>query len=240
MTETVKFWMMMPRGRVGSNLLLNNIKQIVGMDRCMLINENFNAMRSPEAQLAWIEEFYAAGAGLDLIGCKQNIRTIGALDRVGSLLADNGVRLVRLRRDNYLKVAISQLRAELYAARSRAETGVARWGVYNGRLPLEPTPLDPRRFLRLVELARDTDGQLARFAPDTPTLDIEYRQLQAGSDKVAADVCHWLGLAVSRRATPAFVKATPDNLEEAVPNLPDLREALNQSPLSDLAYMFDG
>ncbi|MBA3810315.1 MAG: hypothetical protein H0X27_01485 [Caulobacteraceae bacterium] len=239
MNTPAKFWMMIPWGRVGSNLLLNNIKQIVGDYRCELVNENFSRIRSPEAQIDWMNEFYDAETDLDLIGCKQNLRRVASPDQVGSLLANRGIRLIRLRRDNYLKVAISQLRGEIYAERSRAETGVRLWGVHVGRAPLGPQPLDAKRFLRVVALAKDTDHRLACFTPDTPTLDIEYEQLLAGSDRVAAATCEWLGLSARRPATPKFIKATPDNLEEAVPNLPELRDALSRSTLRDLAHMFD-
>ena len=239
MTPPAKFWMMIPWGRVGSNLLLNNIKQMVGSGRCTLVNENFNVMPSVEAQLAWMRDFYGTGTDLDLIGCKQSIRSVGALDPVGSLLAELGVGLIRVRRANFLKVAISQLRAELFAQRSLVETGAAKWGVRHGREPLGPAHLDPQRFLQIAALAKSTDDLLARFAPDTPTLDLEYRQLQTGSVEVAEAVCAWLGLFVSRPASPAFVKATPDDLEKAVPNLDSLREALRESDLRDLDPMFD-
>lgn len=239
MIPPAKFWMLIPWGRVGSNLLLNNLKQIVGSERCSLINENFSIAQSVKAQLSWVRDFYGSQTHLALIGCKQNIRSVVAPRRLAQLLEDMGVALIRLRRDNYVKVAISQLRAELYAKRSVAQSGVARWGVRHGREPLEPAPLDPGRFLKGVGLAKHTDSLVVRFRPDVPTLDLEYRQLQAGSDHVAADVCRWLGLSVSQPATPAFIKATPDNLEEAVPNLPVLREALSRSSLRDLAYMFD-
>ncbi|MBA3810161.1 MAG: hypothetical protein H0X27_00650 [Caulobacteraceae bacterium] len=239
MNEPAKFWMLIPWGRVGSNLLLNNLKQIVGPDDCSLINENLSVTQSVKTQLSWVREFYAQQTPLALIGCKQNIRSVAAPRRLSSLLENLGIALIRLRRENYVKVAISQLRAELYAKRSVARFGVAKWGVRNGREPLESAPLDARRFLKGVGLAKHTDGLLARFTPDVPTLDLEYRQLQTGSDQVAADVCQWLGLAVSRPATPAFVKATPDNLEDAVPNLRELREALSRSTLRELAHMFD-
>lgn len=239
MTTPAKFWMMIPWGRVGSNLLLNNLKQIVGADNCSLINENFSVDQPVKAQLSWVRDFYDAPTSFALIGCKQNIRSVASRRRLASLLEDRGLALIRLRRDNYVKVAISQLRAELYAKRSVAQSGVAKWGVRTGREPLESAPLDPKRFIRSVALAKHADGLLARFRPDVPTLDLEYGQLQTSSDQVAADVCQWLGLAVSRPATPAFVKATPDNLEEAVPNLPHLREALGHSTLRDLAPMFD-
>ena len=239
MTLPAKFWMMIPWGRVGSNLLLNNIKQMVGSGRCTLINENFNVMPSIETQLAWIGDFYGASTDLDLVGCKQSILSVGALDRVGSLLADLGIALIRVRRANFVKVAISQLRAELFAEKSLLEIGAAKWGVRHGREPLGPAPLDPNRFLEIAALARSTDDLLAGFTPKTPTLDIEYRQLQADSVQVARAACEWLGLSVSRSAKPAFVKATPDDLDAAVPNLRSLREALSESPLHDLAPMFD-
>lgn len=230
---------MMPWGRVGSNLLFNSIGQIVGPIARKFANENFNLLREADQQLAWTRTFYTAEDRPPLVGCKQNVLSVADRPRLSDLLAELSVQLIRLRRQNIVKVAVSLLRAEIYAARSRAQTGVAVWGVRSDSEPLAPTPLDPRRFLEVAARARQADEMLAEFSPATRTLDLEYEQLRDGGGQLAEQVCDWLGLPVFRKARPHFAKATPDDLVRAVPNLACLREALAGSPLGDLEWMFD-
>jgi hypothetical protein len=237
--EGANFLIMMPWGRVGSNLLFNSIGQRVGPIARKFANENFNLLRDADQQLAWTREFYTAPDRPALVGCKQNILSVGDRGRLSDLLGELSVSLVRLRRRNIVKVAVSLLRAEIYAAQSRARTGVAVWGVRSDCEPLGPTPLDTRRFLEVAARATQADAMLAAFSPATPTLDIEYGQLRDGGGRIAAEVCDWLGLTVSREARPYFIKATPDDLASAVPNLASLREALVASPLRELEWMFD-
>ncbi|MEO8927810.1 MAG: hypothetical protein ABI306_11680 [Caulobacteraceae bacterium] len=233
------FLIMMPWGRVGSNLLFNSIGQAVGPIARKLANENFNRLRDADAQLAWAREFYTTPDNPPLVACKQNILSIADPGKLSDLLAELAVPLIRIRRENILKVAVSQLRAELYAEQSLALTGVRVWGVRSGREPLGPASLDPERFVQVAVHARRADEMLAAFSPATRTLDIEYGQLREGGDDVAERVCDWLGLEVAKKARPAFAKATPDDLAIAVPNLADLRQALARSPLAELDAMFD-
>ncbi len=230
---------MMPWGRVGSNLLFNSMGQIVGPIPRKFANENFNTLKDADQQLAWTRTFYIAEDRPPLVGCKQNILSVADRGRLSDLLAELTVSLIRLRRENIVKVAISLLRAEIYAARSRALTGVAVWGVRSDSEPLGPTPLDAERFLQVAARARQADAMLAEFSPATRTLDIEYGQLRDGGGRLAEQVCDWLSLPVARKARPYFAKATPDDLASAVPNLAVLREALAASDLRDLEWMFD-
>jgi hypothetical protein len=230
---------MMPWGRVGSNLIFSSLGQVVGPIARRLVNENFNRLREPGEQLSWTRTFYTAEDNPPLVGSKQNILSVGDREGLSDLLTELSVPLIRLRRENVLKVAVSQLRAEIYAARSLAQTGVRAWGVRADHEPLGPEPLDPQRFLQVATHAKLADGMLNDFSPATRTMNIDYKQLHSGGDQVTAQVCDWLEIPVSRKARPAFKKATPDDLAQAVPNLESLRDALRESPLRGLEWMFD-
>jgi hypothetical protein len=236
---TVKFMIMMPWGRVGSNLLFSNIGQAVRQRRRRLANENFIKLKEGVRQSDWVRQFYGDAQDFDVVGSKQNILSVRRPDALSDVLVENEVRLIRMRRDNIVKVAISQLRAELYAERTRAETGMAVWGVRRAQAPLGPTVLGPRRFLRVVAKAKEADGLLSRFAPPVATFDIEYEEFQANLDHLSKQVCEWLGLEVDEKIQPIYIKATPDDLATAVPNLEELRAALRASALADLDPMFD-
>ena len=237
--STIKFMIIMPWGRVGSNLLFSSIEDAAHGRKPRFANENFIAIKDPKQQIEWTREFYGRADGFDLVGTKQNIFSVRNLEDMGNLLADIGVRLIRMRRANLVKVAISQLRAELYAERNLALRGFSTWGVRQGQEPLGPVVLKPQRFLRAVARARDADALLAQFAPAVATIETEYREIQADPSGVTARVCEWLGMTVEEEVVPTFIKATPDDLSLAVPNLDELRAALRASPLAHLDPMFD-
>ncbi len=156
---------MTPWGRVGSNLLLNSFGQLIGRIPRRLVNETLNRFPGADDQLAWIRAFYTVDDGAPLVGSKQNILALADRERVGGLLAELEISLIRLRRDNLVKVAVSQLRAEIYAQRSKSETGVAAWGVRPNRQPLGPETLDPARFVQVAADARRAGEWLRVISP---------------------------------------------------------------------------
>lgn len=234
-----KFMMLMPWGRVGSNLLFNNISQASRLKRRRFANENFNLLKDGERQLEWVSQFYGDDGGVDLIGSKQNMVSVRQPDGLARALAVLEVKLIRMRRRNIVKVAVSQLRAELYAERTRVQTGVAVWGVKADRTPLGPAELDPKKFLRVAGRALEADEKLVRFEPEVPTLNIEYEDIREDPGAVTARVCEWLGLDADQPIEPTYIKATPDDLALAVPNLSDLRAVLRASALFKLDSQFD-
>ncbi len=230
---------MTPWGRVGSNMFMGSIKQLARDRVGKYDNERFNELTGADEQEGWLTEFFSETEELELIGSKQNILSIREPRTVGRVLREHSVSLIRMRRANVIKVAVSQLRAEIYARKTLAQNGTAMWGVRSGRIPLGPAELDPRRFLTAVKTAKNADERILAFRPDLPTLDIDYRQLQADPGRIARYTCRWLGLGVSGEVSPGFIKATPDDLESAVPNLAELRAALARSRMAALAPMFD-
>ena len=228
---------MTPWGRVGSNMFMGVIKQLARDRVGKYDNERLNEISGADEQERWLTEFFSETEELELIGSKQNILSIREPRTVGRI--DHGVSLIRMRRANVLKVAVSQLRAEIYARKTLAQNGTAMWGVRSGRVPLGPSELDPRRFLTAVKTAKSADEKILAFRPDLPTLDIDYRELQADPGRIVRYACRWLGLDVGGEVSPGFIKATPDDLATAVPNLAELRTALAQSRMAALAPMFD-
>jgi hypothetical protein len=237
--KVVKFVIIMPMARVGSNLLFSNIAQLCGNLRTKLRNENFRVLREASSQNEWLQDFYGTGTEFDVIGSKQSLDTVCDPPKLGDVLCEHQVALIRMRRANVLKVAISGLRARKYAQKTRRDTGVALWGVGRDDEPFGPVALDPEHFLRLAALARLADEKLKAFSPATATYDVEYEDLQRDPDHVTRALCRWLGLEANGEIRSRFIKATPDDLTLAVPNLEDLRAALRRSELAELEPMFD-
>jgi hypothetical protein len=235
----VKFVIVMPMARVGSNLLFGNLVQRCGTSRTIFKNENVRAVRDARGQREWLRDFYAAGEGYDVIGSKQSLDTIIEPSALADAACEHAVALIRMRRANILKVAVSGLRARIYAEKTKRETGVALWGVESEHEPLAPVALDPQQFLTRAAAARLADERLTNFSPATATLDVEYRDLQQDPVQVTRTVSRWLGLPDDGEIRSRFTKATPDDLSLAVPNLGELRAALRRSDMADLEPMLD-
>jgi hypothetical protein len=158
---------------------------------------------------------------------------------LGTLLAERGCFLVRQRRENLVKVAVSHLRGQIYADLMKKRSGKPLWGVPRGERPLPPQPLDPRRFARLLLSVAQADEALMRFAPDCPIRDIVYEDLKQDPKRILHELLSWLELPAQRPPEILYSKATPDKLADAVPNLEELRTAARNVGLGDLDAMFD-
>lgn len=230
---------MMPWGRVGSNFLSSLINNSFDKRAVHFVNEPLYEMRDAARQEAWFREFYRDAGDARLIASKHALRALEDRAATGRLFAELGLSLLRMRRANIVKVAVSHERARLYATQSEQLTGKARWGVRRGETPLPPTPLDPQSFVETLALVHREDDALRDFQPDCPIYDLDYEALVADEPQILREIFAWLDIAPDRRPGTLFVKATPDDLGEAVPNLDELRRAARESGFEALDPMFD-
>jgi len=215
--STVRFMLLMPWGRVGSNLLFSILRQSAPMK---LANENLNNLKTAEEQAAWFHEFYeedAAQPSRAFIGSKQAMMAIRDVPAMTAALRRAEVRVVRLRRDNLVKAAVSQMRAEAHAEKLRRETGEGAWAIKKGMEPPAPSVLDVDLLLKRIGIMeRQHDALMAALTPDE-VLDIEYEDINAALADVVQRVRDYLDVPQKAYDVP-FIKATPDNLEQAVLN----------------------
>lgn len=236
-----KLLVLMPWGRVGSNLLVMMLQDSLPDGSVKFANEPIIRQKRAELQTAWLETHFAAAApDLALVACKSSIRATADIGQLARDCERLGLSLLRHRRINLVKVAVSVLRARLYAERTKGPDGRCHWGVLRGASPLPPVALDPDAFVSALRNAGRADDTLAQFAPACPTFDLTYAELQADPRKATRRVLDWLGLAATREARPRFVKATADDLAKAVPNLDELRRAAGAAGLERYDGMFVG
>jgi len=215
--SAVRFMLLMPWGRVGSNLLISILRQSAPMK---LANENLNSLRTAEEQAAWFSAFYEQGASRPahaFIGSKQAMMAIRDVPAMAAALRRAQVRVVRLRRDNLVKAAVSQMRAEAHAEKLRRETGEGAWAIKKGMEPPGPMALDIDLLLkRIAIMERQHQALMSAFAPED-VLDIEYEEINSALDDVVQRVRDYLGVPQKAYDVP-FIKATPDRLEDALVN----------------------
>lgn len=232
----VRFMLVMPWGRVGSNLLFAILRQSAPMK---LANETFNTLKTAREQEAWFHDFYeVAGAPPDrkYIGSKQSVRAMRDLPIMEGLLRDHSVRVVRLRRDNIVKAAISQIRAEQYAKQTERETGVGAWAVKKGDVPLGPTEIDPNVLVPRTEIMEKFQSSMMNSFQGIDVLDIEYEEINSSLDDVVTRMRDFLGAPQSHFKVP-FEKATPDNLRTAIANYSEVMHTLENTRFAQWAKL---
>jgi hypothetical protein len=227
--EPIRFMLLMPWGRVGSNLLFAILRQSAAMK---LANESLNAIRDAEAQAAWFREFYeteeAAPSQL-FIGSKQNMLAVRDDAAMVGLIRDAGLRVVRLRRANLVKAAVSQIRAEQYAERTGVETGTRLWAVKKGDAPLGRAPIDPELLVKRIGIMGACDRRLMQALGAAEVLDIDYEDVNFALGDTVTRVRDYLGVPQAPYRVP-YDKATPDDLSDAITNFDEIVARLDGTP----------
>ena len=225
----VRFMLLMPWGRVGSNLMLSALRQSAQMK---LENENLIVLPSAGEQSAWFHAFYETDTNpqwTKYIGCKQNFLSFADVAQMKTLMDEHGVKIVRMRRDDLVKAAISQMRGEQYARWSEQKYGEVLWSPRSHTELMGATEIDPRVLLERIAIMADAHRRLMdAFAPDQ-VFDIEYEEINQNLTETVIRVRDYIGVP----QTPfelRFRKMTPDSLDEAVINLTAVRAALAGTP----------
>ncbi len=230
----VRFIILMQWGRVGSNLVVNIINQSGSVK---MTNERFNTIRDRDGQVAQYRSHFEIGEEAHahrLIGTKENVMTLADRDEFAVMLRADGVRIIRMRRDDLLKAAVSQMRAELYAAKTKEELGQAKWAVRRGDTPLGPTAIDPATLVTRMGMMDRARERLMTLFASGEVFDIEYEDILHGLDGVVTGVRAHLDLPADAPFRVPFIKATPDDLASVIVNYDEVAAAVRSSPYGAL------
>jgi hypothetical protein len=195
-------------------------------------NEGLNQLRAPAEQAAWFSDFYEIQSPCPTrshIGSKQNVLAIRDFHAFSHLLKQHEIRIVRMRRDNVVKTAVSQMRAEYYAEKMRRDIGAKPWALAPNDPVLGRVRLDPDILVKRIGLIDSLQHKLMTSFSGETVLDVEYEEINAHLRKVVRRVRRYLDIPRAAFEIP-FRKATPDSLCEAVENFAELRERLSGTP----------
>ena len=227
-----RFLVVMPWGRVGSNLLMDLIRQFPV--RKKLNSEKFNQLRTIEEQVTWFEDFYElhSQGRTKLIGSKQSVLSMRDIGRIEALLSDHSISVIRMRRENCLRAAVSQIRAEQYAEKTRAETGSARWAQRKGDPGLGPSHIDPDLLLRRTRIMATQQQRMMDGFQGLRLLEIEYEEINSQLMSVYERLSEFLGLPSTAICIP-FDKSTPEDLTHAITNYDEVERMLENTEFGE-------
>ncbi|MEZ5571233.1 MAG: hypothetical protein R3E64_04340 [Halioglobus sp.] len=240
------FAILMPWGRVGSNLVT---AALVDSANIQIDNEPTTRLKTIGQQKGWSREIinarqleqlsifhqaYRSAGGV--AGLKLSHRSLIAPRDYAEQLIKLGFRPIIMLRNNFLKCAVSQMRA---VARAKAPLEQRRnwqspWAVGSNELKPGPMPINPGEAIQLAhEFAQHhralLDTSRSVFGQDV--VQIEYRELASDPAAVIHNLFIALDLAPPRRIRIPHKKATSDELSQDITNYTEFADAARAAGL---------
>lgn len=204
---------LMPWGRVGSNLMMRYLRTCLSGE---FSSEPFNQIPKQADQLKWLKDFFLCTQTEDCC-VKLSIRSLDRLNPVQAFFNTHDVHVIRMMRRNHLKTTISQIRAEKYAQYSEAETGQAKWVVDQADEPLPAITIETDILAERISIVEETQIDLKAMY-FRQYMDVYYEDILADMQASLGAVAKFLGRDHYSDFVSPFKKATPDDLSLAIEN----------------------
>lgn len=239
--ETRFFVILMPWGRVGSNLVVGALDRMTSVK---VANEpttaivsaaqrdNWSKARVAAEQLDQLDALLAANAGRRrAVGLKLSYRSLAAPDAYLQRLVSGAFVPVFMVRRNFLKCAVSQMRAQHRATGTPDPRWNSPWAVGRNEPKPGPITVDPDRVLRLLRDFERCHYALlaAKNAFPNPPLIIEYEDLAADPRAVIASMLNEIGLPTPENIRVVYRKATSDRLRDDIVNYDALASVVGKA-----------
>ena len=171
-----------------------------------------------EEQLRFARSFFSDDARGGAKGFKTKIRDIADPTGFASLMRDLRAHVIVLQRRNVVKSVVSWYRAEV------VNSSTGDWNLYEGQARPAPISIDPARFTNRLRQYEEARERLQRFALELEltTLFLYYEDMLIDPNATFRVASTFLGvepLELQGRS----VKATSDDLREAISNFDELR-----------------
>ena len=234
---TVFFVILMPWGRVGSNLVSTTLNRTRGVT---VNNEPTTRIRTEghrdglsladmaAQQTAQLDAFVETHRGVTAVaGLKLSHRSLVEPKPYLLRIREYGFRPVIMTRRNHLKTAVSQLRAQDRANQAATEWK-SPWAVRTEEPKPGPTAIDIEEAIRLTALFAKMEKSLERSIKavfNGTGLRIEYAELAADPAATMVAIFDYLDLAVPHSFDLTYRKATSDTLSDDICNFTDFKKA---------------
>lgn len=240
------FVIVMPWGRVGSNLVTAALAESADIE---IDNEPTTRLKTlgsnegwPRAnigarqleQLSAFHQMHRADGGA--AGLKLSHRSLITPGDYAKNLTRLGFRPIVMFRNNFLKCAVSQIRA---LARAEVHPSEQRnwqspWAVGAAEMKPDPIPIDPRQAIRLTREFESHHHALmatsnAAFGPNV--MRIEYHELASDPEATIRKIFRALDMTPPRKVRVPYKKATSDILEQDITNYVEFENAIRAAGL---------
>lgn len=208
-------------GRCGSTYLMESLDTHpdihIRMEYLCTLKER---KKGAKEQLQWVSEFLSPPFDhpCAAIGFKTKLRDVLDPEGFARVLQDWSVSIVHLRRRNSVKSTVSLFNS----VRLKESTG--DWNLYDKQQRLAATKLDVAQFDAWLRRLEQRVGEEADYVDNLqlPTLTLYYEDLLMDEAATFGQIFSFLGL-TSRPMQGRTIKATSDDLRDAVANFDELR-----------------
>lgn len=218
-TTTFNPFVVLMIGRSGSTLLT---ELLTTHPRVRATGEKLSRMPKAERQLSWTARFLttAEAPSEQAVGFKVKFKDLVDPDAFRELIVELGARVIVLRRRNIVKLTLSWLNSQRVFERT------GRWNLDGDDRRLTRLEVDPARFDHRLGQMEASIERLERYAATLglPALYLYYEDLLYERETTMERVFDFLGVEYAP-TEESCVKATPDDLREAVANFDALRSA---------------
>lgn len=229
--KSERFAIMMPWGRVGSNLVVSVLSE---QARVKIINEPTTALRS-RAENTVFRNFEIDQAQTDYLrnysllagkaGLKLSHRSFLSPMMAYHILKMREFRLVAMDRKNHLKSAISQIRADQLRSRKSSHAFAVPASSDRPAPTRIPIPLLMARMESFREQSALMERYIAHFFGDD-RLAVTYEDLARDPVSIIKQIADYLDIALPETFDLPFAKATSENLADDVINYDEITTAL--------------
>lgn len=246
------FAIIMPWGRVGSNLVTSTLTSECGV---VVANEPTTVIRSQAREsgpdgffkvdiqqtdylsgFPDVAEFPIRGFRQGAKGMKISHQSLISPMMAYSIIKSRNFKVVSMIRQNHIKAAISQIRAEQRASK---KIGTGAWSVPAASKMPKATHIDPQQAItRAARFAANTAQMLDyidHFFSDR-ALRVTYEDLNQDPHVEVNKIISFLGYELPENYKLPHRKATSDDLSQSVLNWPEVREAFSRTKFS---YLLD-
>ena len=235
------FAILMPWGRVGSNLVTSSLMASADIEidnepttrlKTFGLRKGLSSATIAAQQLEHLSSFRAANRDAGAaVGLKLSYRSLIAPHYYMERLAGLGFRPIIILRHNFLRCAVSQLRA---VARAEAQDKGQRiwrspWAVAVDEPKPGPTHIDTGEAIRLTHEFEKYHWALLDSAAThfgDAAVHIEYRELAADPEATIRKLVALIGLPSPGRVCVPEQKATSDSLSDDITNYAEFAQAI--------------
>lgn len=233
--NTEKVFLLMPWGRVGSNLIFDILLQ----QKCFKVggNEPFSAFgselnSSADLQMSWLSTFLSDNQkGLVKSSVQSILNHSGFIKKINEFDS----KVVFVNRKNIIKTTISIIKARRYSEWHSTNFGTPSWATKTGRSLDEKLLVNVNNFIETLMIVQRAVDTFKEYTTNLSGLTVWYEDLQADIDSQLSRIFEFIEIEKGPYKVN-HLKAVPDDISLAVANVQELKDAVAAHDASLLKF----
>ena len=233
--NTEKVCLLMPWGRVGSNLIFDILLQ----QKCFKVggNEPFSSFgsdlnTSADLQISWLNKFLSENQkGLLKTSVQSILNHSDFIEKINEFDA----KIIFVNRKNIIKTTISIIKARRYSEWHASQFGAPSWATKTGRTLDEKLLVNVNNFMETLMIVQRSVDTFKKYTTNLIGLTVWYEDLQVDIDSQLTRIFEFIELEKGPYKIN-HLKAVPDAISLAVANVQELKDSVGAYDASLLKF----